>query len=189
MTATTVPEAQIAALAAPVAAGAFARFTARGLHWPLLVVALLAIPVVAGGYLAYMATHDPTFAVEADYYRKAVAWDQTMAQERANAQLGWRAAVTATAAGPKRDVAVALQDKAGANLADVKVHIDGFFLARSKDMQTADAQPGADGRYHALLDLPHGGLHEFRVRAERGKDVFTVTSRVDLPVPAIRANP
>jgi nitrogen fixation protein FixH len=177
MTATTAPEPQIA-VRAP--SSAIARFIAQGLHWPLIIVALLAVPVVAGGYLAWMATHDPTFAIESDYYRKAVAWDQTMAQEQANAQLGWQTAVTATPQGQQVDVAVQLHDKAGLSVADAKLHVDGFFLARSKTTESADARIGADGRYHVLLNLPHGGLHELRVRAERGQQIFTATHRLDI---------
>ncbi len=156
------------------------QFVARGLHWPLFIVTLLLIPVVAGGYLAFQATHDPTFAIEADYYRKAVAWDATMAQEQANATLGWQATVTAAPVGASLDIAVALQDKAGANLPGLKVHVEGFFLARSLEVPSADAQLAGDGRYHAILSLPHGGVHEVRVRAERGAAVFTTTRRLDI---------
>ena len=177
MTATTAPEPQIVV---PASTGMAARFIARGLHWPVFIVALLAVPVVAGGYLAWMATHDPTFAIESDYYRKAVAWDQTMAQEHANAALGWQTAVTATPQGQQLDVAVQLRDTAAVGVADAKVHVEGFFLARSKDAQEADAKLGSDGRYHALLNLPHGGLHELRVRAERGQQIFTATHRLDV---------
>ncbi len=174
MTVTALP------LEAPPAASAYRRFIARGLHWPVIIVCLLAIPVIAGGYLAYKATHDPTFAIESDYYRKAVAWDATMAQEQANAKLGWTAAATTQRAGDKLDVAVQLADKAGAVVPAATVHLDGFFLARSQEVQGADAVLGADGRYHALLALPHAGLHEVRMRASRGTDVFTAQWRLDV---------
>ncbi len=174
MTVTTVPIETIPPTSA------LAQFVARGLHWPLLVVCLLAVPVVAGGYLAYMATHDPTFAIESDYYRKAVAWDATMAQDQANAKLGWQAVATAVPAGQALDVAVALHDRAGAGLTGVQLHVEGFFLARSLDVQGADAVLAADGRYHATLALAHAGLHEIRLRATRGSDVFTSTFRIDI---------
>ncbi len=173
MTVTTLP------MESATAPGLFKTFVARGLHWPLLVVALLLVPVVAGGYLAYMATHDPTFAIESDYYRKAVAWDATMAQEQANAKLGWQSVVTATPVGSALDVAVQVQDKA-ANLAGLTVQVEGFFLARSKDVQSAAAVLAADGRYHVTLPFGHRGVHEIRVRAQRGADTFTATHRIDV---------
>lgn len=174
MTASTVPMQNAAAT------GLVNKFFARGLQWPLLIVVLLTIPVVAGGYLAYMATHDPTFALESDYYRKAVAWDATMAQDKANGELGWQSEARATPTANGLDVAISLRDKTAANLAGLKVHVDGFFLARGKDLQSGDAQLGADGRYHATLALPHGGIHEIRVRAEQGTAVFTATHRLDV---------
>lgn len=159
---------------------ALQQFVARGLHWPLLIAALLLIPVVAGGYLAYQATHDPTFAIEADYYRKAVAWDATMAQAEANAKLAWQTTVTTAPAGQALEIVVQLRDPAGANLPDAKLHLDAFFLARSLDVQSSAAQVGPDGRYHATLKLPHAGVHELHLRAERGADVFTSVQRLDV---------
>ena len=173
MTVTAVPHD-------PTEKGAFAQFVARGLHWPLLVVVLLLIPVIAGGYLAYKATHDPTFAIESDYYRKAVAWDATMAQEQSNAKLGWHSVVSVKPDGEGLNVFVRLQDKAGLNVSDAKVHVEGFFLARGGDLQAAEAPMGADGAYHATLKLSHAGLHEIRVRATQGADVFTHSHRLDV---------
>ncbi len=164
----------------PVQTGLASRFFARGLHWPLLVVGLLTIPVVAGGYLAYKATHDPTFAIESDYYRKAVAWDSTMAQEQANGTLGWHTSATAKSLGENVEISLRLQEKAGADVTNAKVKLVAFFLARSTDVQTSDAQRGADGLYHATLKLPHAGIHELRVHAERGTNVFTATHRLDI---------
>lgn len=174
MTVTTAP------LTSPAETGFVRNFFARGWQWPLLIVALLAIPVIAGGYLAYMATHDPTFAIESDYYRKAVAWDQTMAQEQANRQLGWQTVVTATPAGQNLDVAVKLQDRTGAAISGAQVHVEGFFLARSKDLQAGDAGLQADGQYHVTLPLNHHGLHELRLRVMQGSQTFTATHRVDV---------
>lgn len=156
------------------------RFAARGWHWPLLIVGLLAIPIVAGGYLAYQATHDAGFALEADYYRKAVGWDAQMAQEVVNAQLGWQATMTAKPAGNSLDVTAEFHTKTGAELPKLTVQIDGFFLARSQDLQEAEMQLGPDGRYHATLHLPHAGLHELHVRATTGQTRFTLVRRVDI---------
>ena len=52
----------------------------RGLHWPIGIAMILAIGVVVNLYMMRIAAGDPSFAVESDYYRKAVEHDDVMAQ-------------------------------------------------------------------------------------------------------------
>ena len=51
----------------------------RQLKWPLFVVALLLISVLAHVFLIAKALHDPGLAVEKDYYRRAIQWDASHA--------------------------------------------------------------------------------------------------------------
>ena len=152
----------------------------KGWQWPMMIVFLLAIPVVAHMYLLWKVTHDSAFAIEKDYYKKALSWDATMAQTRANTALGWHATVTPQPTATGVDVAVVLDDAQGQRVAPTAVHVDGFFLGRSSDQQAQDATLGADGRWHAVLPLPHAGLHEFRLTVKRGTDTFTSTHRLDV---------
>lgn len=152
----------------------------NGWQWPMLVVFLLSIPVVSHMYLIWKVTHDPTFAIESDYYKKALGWDATMAQARTNTQLGWHAAVTPVAAGDGTDLSVVVEDAAGQPVKVDSLHVEGFFLARSSDQQKGDAALGPDARWHVRLALPHAGLHEVRLTAKRGGDTFTSTHRLDL---------
>jgi hypothetical protein len=62
-----------------------------GRFWPWFVTALLVATAAGQGIMFYAATHDPTFAVEPDYYAKGVGFDTTMALERETAALGWHA--------------------------------------------------------------------------------------------------
>ena len=54
----------------------------RGLWWPIAVAAILATTVAANIWVMMIANDDPSFAIEPDYYRKALAWDTTLAQSR-----------------------------------------------------------------------------------------------------------
>ena len=63
---------------------------AKGWYWPVAIVGLLVSGAAANIGFMIVANRDATFAVEPDYYRKAVDWDHTMAQEARNAELGWR---------------------------------------------------------------------------------------------------
>ena len=57
-----------------------ARRRTPGWWWPWFVVALLVATAGGQGIMLYAATHDPTFAIEPDYYQKAVAFDTTIQQ-------------------------------------------------------------------------------------------------------------
>src|SRR5688500_20140504 len=61
----------------------------RGLCWPIAVTGILATTVAANIWVMMIASDDPSFAIEEDYYRKALAWDTTLAQAARNAALGW----------------------------------------------------------------------------------------------------
>ena len=74
-----------------------ARRRTPGWWWPWFVVALLVATAGGQGIMLYAATHDPTFAIEPDYYQKAVAFDTTIQQERGNLALGWTATARAAA--------------------------------------------------------------------------------------------
>ena len=63
---------------------------AKGRYWPVAIVGLLVSGAAANIGFMVVASRDATFAVEPDYYRKAVDWDRAMAQEARNVELGWR---------------------------------------------------------------------------------------------------
>ena len=61
----------------------------RGMWWPIAVTAILATTVAANIWVMMIASDDPSFVIEEDYYRKAIAWDSTLAQAARNTTLGW----------------------------------------------------------------------------------------------------
>ena len=63
----------------------------RGRAWPIAIAGILFAGIASNVGFAILASSDPAAAVEPDYYRKAVAWDQEMAQEERNIALGWSA--------------------------------------------------------------------------------------------------
>ena len=65
--------------------------SAKGWFWPAVIVGLLLSGAAANIGFMIVANRDQSFAVEPDYYRKAVDWDRRMAQETRNAELGWGA--------------------------------------------------------------------------------------------------
>lgn len=155
----------------------------RGWYWPLIVLGLLALGVGANVVLLVKANADPSFAVEPDYYRKALDWEKTQAQARVNGELGWEAAVdVAPKAGtPGRAVVRArLTDRLGAAVVGARVSLEAFHNSRSADRIEATLSDAGSGAYLADVPMRREGLWEFRVRAERGKDVFTAVLDQDV---------
>jgi len=60
----------------------------RGWYWPVGLAALLVVSAGANIALIVITSRDASFAVEPNYYAKALAWDETMAQQARNEALG-----------------------------------------------------------------------------------------------------
>src|SRR5450432_1832313 len=58
-------------------------------RWALVPVVLLASSFFGVGGMALVAIRDPNFALEPDYYQKALHWDQVQAQAANNQRLGY----------------------------------------------------------------------------------------------------
>ncbi len=156
----------------------------RGSGWPLGIVAILAATVGLNIWVLRVANDDPSFAIEPDYYQKAVNWDSTMAQKRQNLALGWHLAPT-LGAFTARDGArlqVTLTDASGASIADATVRVAAFYNARANDIIDTTLHPDSAG-YVATLPVKHGGVWELQFDVKRGTTRFTSTSRVEA-VPA-----
>lgn len=149
--------------------------------WPTIVVVVLGGYVVFGLAAARLASHDPHYAIESDYYGKAVAWDSTLAQARRSAALGWRLTPTL---GPIGDgtaavLVIELRDSSGAPVADAAVTVEARQVAHADDVVRATLARGNDGAYAARLPLRRAGLWECRVVATRAADRFAASVRLD----------
>lgn len=159
--------------------------------WPAFVVGLLALGVGFNVVLLVVATNDPSFAVEPDYYKKALAWDDAMAQERANMALGWQARVTTAPAvdeGAMEVVARIAAPDGSSVLAD-EVTVEAFHNARASQVVTATLERRGDGTYAAAMPMRRPGMWEFRLAARKGEDHFTQVIKQDVfpPRPGARA--
>jgi nitrogen fixation protein FixH len=154
-----------------------------GTYWPFVIVALLVGGAGANIGLMVVATRDASFAVEPDYYRKALHWDEMMAQEARNQALGWTAAVAfeRLARPGEVEVTARVNDRGGRPVEGARVAIETFHSARASHVLTATLAPGAAGQYSAALLLDRPGLWEVRLRVERGDETFTAILRQDLP--------
>jgi nitrogen fixation protein FixH len=156
--------------------------TAGGRGMLALVLGLLGGSVATCVTLYVMANSDPAFAVESDYYAKAVAWDRRAAEQAASDRLGWRLQLDARPVDGEQILLVAtLVDARGLRVERADVHVEAFANARAQTQARLDLLEQG-GEYVAPLRLTTPGLWELRVRAARGEDVLLSTVRMDLGV-------
>ncbi|HVB31529.1 MAG TPA: FixH family protein [Gemmatimonadaceae bacterium] len=156
----------------------------RGSSWPIGVAVVLAATVALNIWVYRVANDDPSFAIEPDYYQKAMAWDSTMAQARENVALGWRLSPT-LAAFTEHDGAVlqvTLTDSSGTAIPDATVKVAAFFNARANDVIDTTLARDSTG-YAVTLPVTRGGVWELQFDVQRGRQRFTAISRVEA-VPA-----
>ena len=153
----------------------------RGLGWPIGMAVILLLTVAANVGVIMVANDDPSFAVEPDYYQKAVHWDDAMAQARANESLGWRLepSLSLSAGAPARLV-VRLSDSSGAPLAGATLTVQAMHNARAAEVFAATLAPAdVAGAYRAELPLERAGQWELRFEVTRGAERFTARTRIE----------
>ncbi|HEY3215970.1 MAG TPA: FixH family protein [Candidatus Eisenbacteria bacterium] len=155
-----------------------------GAGWPLAVAAVLAATVIANAFLFIAAQDRNAAVVEPDYYRKAVEWDSTQAQERHNGELGWRLdAELGPGAGGRVPLRVRLIDPDGRPLDGATGWVTAIHNAEAGNPVTAALARAPGGGYRATLRLHRGGLWELRFVIQRDAERFTATLRREIEPP------
>lgn len=144
--------------------------------WPLGISAVLGLSVIVNLAVMAVAGSDPSFAVEPDYYQKAVDWDRHAARQAASDALGWKAEI-ALEPGPSPRLNVNLLDETGLPVEGATVSIEAFHIARAADIIKSEMKEEAGNRYAAPLAIPRPGIWEFRLAASRGNDRFETVVR------------
>jgi nitrogen fixation protein FixH len=146
--------------------------------WPGLLIALFGGHLLLMFVMAYLATSDGSFAIEPDYYQKALHWDETAAQLRENDRLGWTAEIELgedVSVLGHRTVRCVVTGKQGEPIEDAIVDLIAFHHAHGSDRTPVTLEPVGAGRYETTLRLPYEGLWEFRLVVHRGSDTVTRT--------------
>ena len=147
--------------------------------WPWVIAGALALHVVGSLVMVFVATSNPSYAVEENYYQKALAWDSKRAQDSTNEVLGWKLelAVDPPAALGKDAVLEArLHDANGSPLDGATVSVEAFHNARAHDILRAQLEAEGKGIYRTTLPMRHDGRWELRFTVTRGRDHFTYTA-------------
>ncbi len=156
-------------------------------RWPALIVGALVLHVVASLVTVFIATSNPSYAVEEDYYQKALAWDERRAQERHSRELGWQLDVEVApppAAGSDPTLVVRLADGNGQPLDGARVAVAVFHNARADQILRAELAATGAGAYACPLAMRRPGVWELRFVVDRGGERFTHTVRRHLNLKA-----
>ena len=151
--------------------------------WPLFVVSLIALNMCFAIATLVLANSDRSFAVEPDYYRKAVEWDATAAQRAHSAALAWDPHVSLAADGT---ITARLTRPDASPVTDAIVTVEAFPSLYSSRREHLTLSPGPDFTHTARLARPLPGLWAVRFTARTPADTFTATLSLMMPGPAAR---
>jgi hypothetical protein len=149
-----------------------------GSWWPPIIAGALAFHVISSLVVVYVATSDPSYAVEEDYYQKAVAWDGKRAQDRLNQNLGWLLEFSVTPPakpGDQPTLQMTLLDADNEPLAGAAVSIEAFHNARGDDILRDVLSDAGGGIYRASLPMDRNGRWELRFTVDLSGNHFTHT--------------
>jgi nitrogen fixation protein FixH len=147
-------------------------------YWPVAVIGLAAVVLGANFFLVYLAVSDPSFAVEPNYYQKALDWDEHRSQEKSNLDLGWKFNFNlAMERGPDGtlELRALLFDRDGLPIDNARIKVETFHNAMSAYPLEADLEATGDGAYTAALPIRRPGLWEFRFVVDRDDQRFMQT--------------
>lgn len=144
-----------------------------GRWWPLGVGLVLAVTVVANVALLYTASRDPSYAVEPDYYRRAVTWDSTVALRERSAALGWQADVgLGPPDGQGATLTVFLRSRDGTPLDSAQVQAEASHNAHAAELYRVTLAAAGPGLYAARIPSTRRGLWRVDLTARHGQDAF-----------------
>jgi nitrogen fixation protein FixH len=155
----------------------------RGAVWACVPALLLGGMLLGLGVLAYIATDDPHFALEANYYDKAVRWDDTQREARDSAALGLQLALPNTLALSRDgtvEVELRVTDREQAPLQSALVELEAFPNAYASRIERVTLREVAPGVYRARLSGQSRGLWELRFSIATGNLHFRQTLRRDV---------
>ena len=147
-----------------------------GRLWPVIIAGALAVHVVASLVVVFIATSDPSYAVEEDYYQKALHWNDKRAQDRMNDSLGWSIDFSVeppASPGDQPTLELRLQDGDASPLDGAVVSVEAFHNARSGDIVRIQPTPAGDGVYRASFPADRNGRWELRFTVDHDGRHFT----------------
>jgi nitrogen fixation protein FixH len=154
-----------------------------GKFWAWVPALLLGSMLAGLGTMAYLAIDDPSFALEPNYYDKAVHWDRSQTEERKSQALGLRLSLARPLSISIRgeiELVVGIRDRQDLPLRGATVKLEAFPNAFATRAQQVVFHEEAPGVYRAKLAHGVRGLWELRFHVPQGSSHFRQVLRVDV---------
>lgn len=154
-----------------------------GKFWACVPALLLGSMLAGMGVLVSVALDDPHFALEPDYYDKAVHWDRSRAEATASQALGLRLTISPAlhrAADGSVELEVSVADRTRAPFSGATVELEAFPNAYRNRAQRLTLRESSPGVYRGKLEHGDLGLWELRVAVSRGAERFHEALRRDV---------
>jgi len=142
--------------------------TLSTLRVPLLVGGIMAACLTSTGALIYMAERDRTFAVEPNYYAKALAWDRDHQAALRSRALGWNAVPRIQ----RGELVVTLTDREARPVHGAVVGAEVFASIRAAVRTQLALTESVPGEYRTVLPTGPSGLWRVNLTAQHGEDRF-----------------
>jgi nitrogen fixation protein FixH len=147
--------------------------TRRFRLFPGIIFALLGLNMCIVGATVFAAhAHRSSLAIESEYDRKALHWDETVRQLGINSKLGWSLRIISTDAG---QLWVSLDDRDSKPLDGADVRVEAFHHAHANDRVNTTLTSVSPGEYAGKAQVAIPGLWDFRFTVHHGSDTFTST--------------
>jgi nitrogen fixation protein FixH len=140
--------------------------------WPIGLSAVLAATVLANVAVFLLAARNGGAEVAPDYYRRAVAWDSTVAEGARSRALHWTYDANLSAPGEGGVLSLSLRDSAGVPVTGARVRVESFPVARADQRLDTTLTEVGGGRYVVGLAVRRTEWHELDVTVRRGSDRF-----------------
>lgn len=142
----------------------------QGYIWPLLIVLLLGAQVTFLFVTVTLAVQDPSFAVEENYYDRAVNWDAYAKASRAIDDAGWNVQISlrddADVLG-YRTLVISILDAAGRPVRMQEIGGELFQHAQASFRQPLALTREEDDRYAANVRMEQAGWWGVRLTMTR----------------------
>jgi len=154
-----------------------------GTFWAWVPAGLLGAMFLGLGSMAYVAVNDPGFALEPNYYDKAVHWDRSQAEAQASRalglQLGLEKALALDTNGQVR-LTLTVSDRSGAALGGAEVKIEAFPNAAASRVEVLQLKEISPGVYSGEIARGARGLWELRITVKRSDLTYREVLRRDV---------
>ncbi len=152
-----------------------------GALWAWLPVLLLGSMLAGLGTLTYIAVDDPHFALEPNYYDKAVHWDQARDAARRSREAGFHVELgPLVERGGVATLELSLRDRTNQPVSGASVTVEAFPNAYATRVERLRLREVSPGKYVGELRRAVPGLWELRLSARAAAQRFQQVLRRDV---------